>query len=181
MQNIKIIDSGINIAGVLLQLKQYPEDWNATRKMDGASNVVDTHGFPEVDTGVLQLVVGVITSADQYVGDSEICAPTPSFERHTAVLGIIGRYSRDVSRCAFLSLPVGGKVGTHIDIGSYYQTRDRYHLAIQGTYRYTVGDESLVIKPGMLIWFNNKLPHSAENIGDGVRVTFVFDVKNAEY
>jgi quercetin dioxygenase-like cupin family protein len=77
-------------------------------------------------------------------------------------------------------LPVGGKVGQHIDIGSYYQTRDRYHLAIQGRYKYTVGNESYIVNPGTLLWFNNKLPHGTENVGDEVRVTFVFDVPHSK-
>ena len=84
------------------------------------------------------------------------------------------------SRCGFLSLPVGGEVGKHIDIGSYYQTRDRYHLSIQGRYIYTVGDESVTVEPGTLLWFNNKLPHGTKNVGDCVRVTFVFDVPHSK-
>lgn len=178
--NIRILETGIDVGPVLEQLRLYPGDWNAARKMDGVENVVDKYGFPEVQAGILQLVMGV-ARPDQYVGDSELCAVTPAFEHHTAVLQIISRYFRDVSRCAFLSLPVGGKVGTHIDIGDYYQTRDRYHLAIQGKYRYHVGDESVIIEPGMLVWFNNKLPHGTENVGDETRITFVFDVKNPNY
>ena len=78
--------------------------------------------------------------------------------------------------CGFLSLPIGGYVGQHIDQGTYYQTRDRYHLAIQGKYRYTVGGQSVIVEPGTLLWFNNKLMHGTENVGDEVRITFVFDV-----
>lgn len=178
MKNIKVIDTGIDVSEVLAQLKQYPDDWNAARKMAGVENVVDKYGFPEVSAGVLQLVMGAIERPDQYVGDSELCAPTPAFYHHTAILNIVGHYFRDISRCAFLSLPVGGSVGTHIDIGSYYQTRDRYHLSIQGKYKYHVGDEEIIIDPGMLVWFNNKLPHGTENLGDEVRITFVFDIKN---
>jgi mannose-6-phosphate isomerase-like protein (cupin superfamily) len=77
-------------------------------------------------------------------------------------------------------LPVGGEVGQHIDIGSYYQTRDRYHLAIQGSYVYTVGGESVKIDAGDLIWFNNKLSHGTKNVGDVVRITFVFDVPHSK-
>ena len=42
--------------------------------------------------------------------------------------------------------------------------------------KYTVGDEVAIIEPGTLFWFNNKLPHKAVNIGDNVRITFVFDI-----
>lgn len=181
MNNITILETGIDVSGVLAQLKQYPEDWGAQKNMEGAGNLVNEWGFPEVEAGVLQLVVGAVEKENQFVGDSEMCVPTPAFQHHTAILGILSRYFKNVSRCGFLSLPVGGTVGKHIDIGSYYQTRDRYHLCIQGSYIYHVGDDSVVVEPGTLFWFNNKLTHAAENIGDTVRITFVFDVKNPNY
>ena len=65
---------------------------------------------------------------------------------------------------------------SHIDWGTYYLNKDRYHLSIQGRYRYTVGDESVEIEPGTFLWFNNKLEHGTENIGDETRITFVIDV-----
>jgi mannose-6-phosphate isomerase-like protein (cupin superfamily) len=125
--------------------------------------------------------MGALSEPGQYVGDSELCVPTPAFSRHTEILRVLGRYFRDVSRCAFVKLPVGKNVGGHIDQGSYYLTRDRYHISIQGKYKYIVGDEYVVITPGMLVWFNNKVTHGTENLGDVPRITFVFDVKNPSY
>lgn len=180
MNNIKVLKTGIDVSGVLAQLKQYPDDWGAVRNIEGAKNVINEYGFPEVSAGVLQLVMGGISKEGEYVGDTEICIPTPAYGHHTSVIDIVADNFDNISRCGFLSLPVGGKVGTHIDIGNYYQTRDRYHLSIQGKYKYHVGDEEIVIEPGMLVWFNNKLPHGTENIGDEVRITFVFDVHNPE-
>lgn len=175
MNNIKIIKTGINVSKILKQLEQYPEDWGAQRNINGALSMLD-RGFPEVQAGVLQLVMGGVKSLDEYVGDTEICIPTPACKHHTEILRFLKRHFKKFSRCGFLSLPIGGSVGKHIDIGDYYQTRDRYHLAIQGTYRYSVGDESVIVEPGTLLWFNNKLEHGTENLGDCVRVTFVFDV-----
>ena len=137
-------------------------------------------GFPEVDAGVLQLVMGGVRSLDEYVGDTEICIPTPAMKNHTEVIGFLHRHFKKFSRCGFLSLPVGGGVGKHIDKGNYYLTRDRYHLSIQGTYRYTVGDESVIVEPGTLLWFDNKLEHGTENLGNDVRITFVFDVPHSK-
>jgi mannose-6-phosphate isomerase-like protein (cupin superfamily) len=71
-------------------------------------------------------------------------------------------------------------VGRHIDEGTYYLTRDRYHLSIQGRYEYFVGDESVIVEPGTLLWFNNKLMHGTKNIGDVTRITFVFDVPHSK-
>ena len=174
---IKVLETGIDVSGVLAQLKQYPEDWGAQKKIEGVHDLVDEWGFPKLQAGVLQLVMGVTHNPTEYVGDSELCAVTPAFSRHTEIIRILGERFHDVSRCGFLSLPVGGKVGTHIDKGDYYLTRDRYHISIQGKYKYHVGDEEIIITPGMLVWFDNKAPHGTENLGDETRITFVFDVK----
>ena len=175
MKNIKVIKTGINVSKILKQLEQYPEDWGAQKNIDGALSMLE-RGFPEVSAGVLQLIMGGVRSIDEYVGDTEICIPTPACKHHTEVLRFVKRNFKKVSRCGFLSLPVGGSVGRHIDIGNYYQTRNRYHLAIQGSYIYFVGDESVIVNAGDLIWFDNKLEHGTENIGECVRITFVFDV-----
>ena len=175
MDNIRIIKTGINVSKILDQLKKHPEDWGNQKSIDGAVSLLD-QGFPEITAGVLQLIMGGIKHAGEYVGDTEYCIPTPAVSHHTEIINFLKRHFRDIRRCGFLSLPVGGSVGKHIDIGSYYQTKDRYHLSIQGRYRYYVGDEYVDVEPGTLLWFNNKLEHGTDNIGDCVRVTFVFDV-----
>jgi len=180
MQNIKVIKTGLNVGKYLRQLEKYPEDWGAQKNIEGAQDLVDGWGFPAVQAGVLQLVVGTISNPNQYVGDSETSVPTPAYYRHTEIIGFLKRHFKTFARCGYLSLPVGGEVGQHIDLGSYYLTKDRYHLAIQGTYDYTVGGETYRVNPGDLIWFNNKLSHGTKNVGDCVRVTFVFDVPHAK-
>jgi len=180
MQNIKIIKTGINVKKMLSQLENNPQDWGAQKQANGAMSMLD-RGFPEVQAGVLQLVMGAVQTADQYVGDSELSIPTEAYYRHTEIIAFLKRNFKKFDRCGFLSLPVGGTVGLHIDEGSYYQTRDRYHLSIVGRYRYFVGDEHYDVEPGTLLWFNNKLKHGTENIGDCTRITFVFDVPNKKF
>lgn len=179
MKNIRVIKTGIDVSKILAQLKQYPEDWGGQTKMEGTDSLLN-HGFPEVSAGVLQLVMGGVLSAEDYVGDTEICIPTPAARRHTEIMNFMSTRFKKISRCGFLSLPVGGAVGTHIDIGNYYATRDRYHLSIQGSYEYTVGNETVLVEPGTLLWFDNKLPHGTRNVGDCVRITFVFDIPHSK-
>ena len=71
-------------------------------------------------------------------------------------------------------------VGSHIDNGTYYLTRDRYHLSLQGRYEYWVEDEMHIIEPGTFFWFDNKRYHAAKNISDVDRLTFVFDVPKSK-
>ena len=67
-----------------------------------------------------------------------------------------------------------------LDEGTYYLTRDRYHLSILGRCQYFCGTDSIIVEPGTLLWFNNKLPHGTVNIGDGTRITFVFDIPHSK-
>jgi mannose-6-phosphate isomerase-like protein (cupin superfamily) len=176
MKNIKILKTGIDISKILAQLQQYPEDWEAQKNMDGQVESLLDRGYDDIPVGVLQLVMGGVNDPSEFVGDTEICIPTAAFEKHDEVINFLAESFGEVSRCGFLSIPIGGEVGLHIDEGKYYLTKDRYHLSIQGRYEYTVGDETVIVEPGTLLWFNNKLMHGAKNIGNCVRVTFVFDV-----
>ena len=49
-------------------------------------------------------------------------------------------------------------------------------MSLQGKYRYECNGEEHIIEPGTFFWFSNKLTHSALNVGDVDRITFVFDV-----
>lgn len=180
MANIRVIKKGINVSKILKQLQQYPEDWGAQKDIDGVGDLVNEHGFPAVQAGVLQLVMGIVANKEQYVGDSEMSIATPAYNHHTEIISFLKRHFKKFDRCGFLSLPIGGEVGQHIDIGSYYQTRDRYHLAIQGSYDYTVGGETVRVEEGDLIWFDNKQSHGTKNVGDVIRITFVFDVPHSK-
>jgi hypothetical protein len=174
MKNIRIIKTKVDVSKILEQLKQYSEDWGSQKNLKDTEQLDPTEYTVTVD--VLQLIMGGVETEDQYVGNTEICIQTPAYEKHTEILNYLRKYFKKLRRCGFLALPVGEMVGSHIDEGTYYLTKDRYHLSIQGKYEYTVGDEILIIEPGTLFWFNNKLPHKAVNIGDNVRITFVFDV-----
>lgn len=175
MDNIRIVKTGINVSKIKKQLDKYPEDWGGQRKIAEAESLID-RGYKDVQAGVLQLVMGGVTKIEEFVGDTNICIQTPAYDRHTEIVAFLKRHFGKFYRCGFLSLPVGGTVGLHIDEGKYYQDKDRYHLSIEGRYRYFVGDEYVDVEPGTLLWFNNKLKHGTENIGDCTRITFVFDV-----
>jgi hypothetical protein len=175
LKDIKIIKTGINVSKMLKQLEQYPEDWGSQSKMDNVDSLLN-YGYQELSADVLQLVVGGVRSVDDFVGDTEICVPTPAFHKHTEMVRFLQRHFKNFRRCGYLSLPIGGVVDSHIDVGTYYLTKDRYHLSIQGRYEYHCGDDVTIVEPGTLLWFNNKKMHGTVNVGDCTRITFVFDV-----
>ena len=182
MNNIRIIQEKIDVSQILKQIETYPDDWGNVGRMKGVDRQ-DPH-TRLVKSGVLQLVMGGISQPGEFIGDTEICVPTEATTRHIAIQKWLAEQQLRVGRCAFLRTPVGEITGKHIDQGNYYLTKDRYHLSISGTYRYTVWDngdddntkEVVTIQPGTFFWFNNKKNHMAENIGDVPRIAFIFDV-----
>jgi hypothetical protein len=178
MKHIRIIKTGINVKKILKQLEEHASDWNYQKELQHAV-VLDPKVYLS-QSGVLQLVIGTIDKPGDYVFNSEGCQPAPAYYRHTEAISFMKRHFKDFKRAGFLSIPVGGEVGKHRDFGTYYLDKDRYHLSIQGRYEYTVGDETAIIEPGTLFWFQNKLEHSAKNIGDIVRISLVFDVPHSK-
>ena len=174
MADIRIIKTGINVSKIKSQLEKYKDDWGSQKSIAGAEQI--DPDFHRIEAGVLQLVMGAISKPGEMVYNTEICIKTPAYDRHTEIVKFMRRHFHSHSRCGFLSLPVGDIVGTHIDQGTYYQTKDRYHLSIQGRYKYHCGDDEVVVEPGTLLWFDNKKPHGTVNVGDETRITFVFDV-----
>ena len=174
MSSIRVIETGIDISQIVKELQEHDADWGNQKQYGNG------HLNPEtciVSAEVLQLIMPA-TIPDVPPGDSEYCIPTPAYFNHKAVVKFMeDRCGKDnFRRCGFLRLPVGQIVGQHIDGGSYYWTKDRYHLSIQGRYEYTVDGETVVVEPGTFLWFDNKKMHGTKNIGDEPRITFVFDV-----
>ncbi len=82
-----------------------------------------------------------------------------------------------LERVMIVALDGNATVKAHIDLGSYYSQRDRYHLAV--TTKNSInfcGDESQIYKTGELWWFDNKKLHSVENKTQEVRIHLIFDI-----
>ena len=177
MKNIKIIKTGINVSKIKAQLDKHSGDWGSQQTLKNVK-LKDPHEYiTSVD--VLQLVMGGINNPGEEVGDTEICTKTPVYEHHSAVRKYLRKTFSDIRRCGFLALPAQEMVGAHIDEGTYYLDKDRYHLSITGQYQYFVGNESVIVDPGTLLLFNNKMPHGTVNVGDVTRIIFVFDVPHS--
>ena len=178
---IKVIKTGIDVSKVTEQLRKNPADWNHQKTEEGVSSLVDEHGFDDLPISNLQLTIGAVKKREDFVGDSELNVNTPAYKRHTEIFKLIKEEfgDKDIHRCGFLALPVDEYVGAHIDEGTYYKTKDRYHLSIKGEYQYFTGRDSIIVKPGTLFWFDNKQPHGAVNTAEETRITFVFDVSHS--
>ena len=170
MRNIIIIKSDLNVEPILNQINQNWRDWDwvASLQKDRIGGDKDPYGF-------LPLVWAKVKKGEN-PKDVEATEKTPLFDHFSEVHKFWKKNKiYKTGRAAFFKLEPDGEVGRHIDDGEYYITKDRYHLSLQSRYHYTVGDEEMIVEPGTFFWFNNKLPHSAHNIGDVDRVSLVWD------
>jgi len=171
MKNIIIIKRDLNVEPILKQVYANWIDWKWVSKLNK-----ETIGGDKDPYGFLPLVWAKVKPKED-PKNAEGREPTPLFFHYDEV----HKFWKEnkiykTGRAAFFKLKPDGRVLKHIDLGTYYHTKDRYHLSLQSRYHYIVGDEEMIVEPGTFFWFNNKLPHSAHNIGDVDRVSLVFDV-----
>lgn len=170
MSNFRFIARNLDVSAIVKQLDDNESDWAAVSGYKNIAGDLNPYGF-------LPLVMAVVDKPTDDPKDTEMQMHTPMFDKYTEIQKFLASQGiSDISRAAFFKLKVGYGVGRHIDIGKYYKTRDRFHLALKGTYQYEVDGEEHVIEPGTFFWFDNKKYHGALNIGDVDRVSFVFDV-----
>lgn len=173
MTNFKFIAKNLDISNILQQVLDNPQDWKAVSNYENIGGDLDPPGF-------LPLVMAYVQNENDDPKDTELLRDTPLRSKYIEVLNFLKSYGiKNTARAAFFKLKPGGSVNSHIDIGKYYLTKDRYHLSLQGKYRYTVDGETHIIEPGTFFWFDNKKFHDAVNIGDEDRITFVFDVPHS--
>lgn len=174
MSNFRFIEHNLDVSAILKQVLDNPQDWKAVTTYKNIAGDLDPYGF-------LPLVMAWVREAGVSPKDTEYQQNTPMFDKYTEIRGWLNsRGITETSRAAFFKLPIGGSVGNHIDEGTYYLTRDRFHLSLQGTYLYNVDGEEHIIEPGTFFWFDNKKHHWAKNISpDTERITFVWDVPHS--
>ena len=85
MNNIKILKKEVDVSKVKQQLEQYSDDWYIQRK--GTDTLLE-RGYADMEVGNLQLIMGAIKKKEDFVGDSELCKPTPAYYRHTEIINL---------------------------------------------------------------------------------------------
>lgn len=174
MSNFRFIERNVDISKILGQVLDNPDDWDHASNMKNIAGDLKPYGF-------LPLTMAVVRKLGDDPKNTELQQKTLMWHKYTEIRKWLRSYKcHRHSRAAFFKLEPGGSVGWHVDDGTYYLTRDRYHLSLQGTYEYSCGDEMHVIEPGTFFWFNNKIKHMAKNVADIDRITFVFDVPKSK-
>jgi hypothetical protein len=87
-----------------------------------------------------------------------------------------------LGKAMIVRLKVGGHVDWHVDEGEYAEKHDRAHLCLlpsPGAFLYS-GTEMAQPPVGSLTWINNRILHSAVNMGPVARVHLIADIRKPD-
>lgn len=173
MKHFKLMQKNIDVAQFMQELFEYQGLWS-----DSRAKKIALHR----DTLAIHLR-NAVTQPGEDVNDAQIDEETaeyPSFPKLTTYLEHFAKKMRgSLARVTIVSLKPSAQVYAHIDHGSYYAKRDRYHLVLQSVAgsRMLSGGEECVFQKGELWRFDNKAMHEAFNPSDGAeRIHVIFDV-----
>jgi mannose-6-phosphate isomerase-like protein (cupin superfamily) len=176
--NIVTLETNVPIEAMIAEVLAHPEAWDeaAAQRRAGQYHVgsrEDGTYIPLVrSTNTQALVNGRCGWAD----NMELHR-TNFYDLYPSITQWIESKHPNFARVwLFKIIGKGLGIVPHADTGAYYRAHDRFHLCLQGTYKYIVGDEEQIINAGDFIWFDSQKIHTADNIGDVDRISVVFDV-----
>lgn len=169
--------SVVGIECMLADIEKRPQLWTwDTRRQEKVAVQKESISIP--------LRVG-IPENNVHINHWQESKDSPLYRYFPACRGFLeaftGHYGGTLARAAIIKLPLGKQVYPHIDEGTYYSKRDRFHLILSGQYRYIVENEEHIFKEGELWWFDNQKVHWSQTIGDKDRIAIIFDVKDSNW
>ncbi len=179
MKYFKLIRSGINVAPLLDEVHSHEEAW-----------LIDTARQDRIrvqrETNTIFLS-SAVQRPDLNINENQETRLTTVSELFPRALAFMVEFAQEMncrlSRATIVRLKPKSQVFRHIDEGSYYFLRDRFHLVLQSEMGSVMmsGGEEVRMHPGELWWFDNKQFHSSFNESDEWRIHYIFDLLPAEY
>lgn len=178
MNHFKLIADGIDVAPLRAQIEAHPEIWNVHTNRTGFE------GSPFAGSSDCWLryrdPAELRETADYKAPHWSVNYPAwnllPAAQEIVFDLARIVR-AVHIGGVLLTSIPAGGRILPHDDRGSWHaETMNlKVYVPVKAN-DYCVnhcGDESLVIKVGQAVSFDNLVTHSVENNGDSERVTLI--------
>jgi outer membrane protein assembly factor BamB/orotate phosphoribosyltransferase len=174
MKFFRRIRAGIDVAPLLEEIHQHEDAWMInTRRQEKIQAQRDTN------TIFLRSAVG---RKDLHINENQESCLTDAATLFPKALDFMTEVAFELnaqlSRATIVRLKPKSQVHRHVDSGSYYFARDRYHLVLRSAAGSVLvsGDEKVTMQKGELWWFNNKQYHEAFNDSDEWRIHFIFDL-----
>ena len=179
MKYFKLIRSDIDVAPLLGEICSQEEAW-----------LIDTGRQSKIrvqrDTNTIFLRAAV-PRPDLNVNENQETRLTSLAKQFPLALTFMTEFAREMncrlSRATIVRLKPGSRVFRHIDEGSYYFLRDRFHLVLQSSAGSVLssGGEQVRMREGELWWFDNKQYHESANESGDWRIHYIFDLLAEDY
>lgn len=179
MNYFRLVDKDIDVRPLLAEIDGQEDVWLANTIRQDQIKV-----HRETNTIYLR---SAVPRPDLHLNENHESEPTSQAARFPLAMGFLNHVAEQlksqVSRAIIVRLKPHSEIGIHIDVGSYYLIRHRYHLVLRSKCGSVLraGNEQVRMQEGELWWFDNKQHHSAFNESDEWRVHYIFDVLPADY
>jgi outer membrane protein assembly factor BamB/orotate phosphoribosyltransferase len=179
MKHFNLIRSAIDVDPLLEELNSQEQAW-----------LIDTGRQERIpvqrDTNTI-FISGAVPRPDLNINENQETRLTPASKLFPRALAFMTGFAQEMnchlSRATIVRLKPRSQVYRHIDEGSYYFLRDRFHLVLRSPKGSVLmsGGETVRMQEGELWWFDNKQYHESFNESDDWRIHFIFDLLPAEY
>jgi len=179
MNYFRLIQQGINVAPLLAEIRNQDAAWLANTSRQDKIEV-------QRDTNTIFLR-NAARRPDLHVNENQESVVTPIANDFPIAMGFLTKVAEllkgSLSRATIVRLKPQSQVGMHIDTGSYYLIRNRFHFVLQSPSgsHLQAGNEQVLMREGELWWFDNKQHHSAFNASDEWRIHYIFDLLPPAY
>lgn len=171
------IASNLNVQPLLDKLEQMPELWE---------QIIIRQNFyesPHKDTETIFVRGPLRFTPEKYLMDIGSYDYEPMNALSDVLIPIMQPLLKDelkvqeLGRVLIVKLHPGGHIDEHVDEGVYADYFSRFHIALKTNPRatLTVGGQTRNLDAGEAWWFNHKLKHSGDNLGDTDRIHIIFD------
>lgn len=137
-------------------------------------------GTPHPDTQTLYLRMPPALNAESLFESMEVCdlalMTVPNFA--DAVKRVETLAKGTAARAMVVKLNPGGRIGAHIDQGSYAEATERYHVPVSTNDKaWLQSDDERVwmMEPGHVWWFDKHDLHLGANEGETPRIHLIVD------
>jgi Aspartyl/Asparaginyl beta-hydroxylase len=174
MKYFHLVHHGVDTAPLLAEVRNNNDAWLANTSRQDRIKVQS-----ETNTIFLR---GAVARSDLNINENQESTPTTASRRFPLAMEFLTKVAAglkgSLSRATIVRLKPKSHVGVHIDVGSYYLIRDRFHFVLHSPSGSILqsGNEQVKMNAGELWWFNNKQHHSSFNESDDWRIHYIFDI-----
>ncbi|HXS93153.1 MAG TPA: PQQ-binding-like beta-propeller repeat protein [Candidatus Limnocylindrales bacterium] len=179
MQFFNLIRSGVDVGPLLEEIDANAGAWLLeTGRQDRIRVQRDTNTI---------FLCSAVHRPDLNINENQETRATEVAQLFPRALAFMTEFAAEtncqLSRATIVRLKPRSQVFRHIDQGSYYFLRDRFHLVLRSPAGSALmsGGETVRMQEGELWWFDNKQYHESYNESAEWRIHYIFDLLPAEY